>query len=175
MAAGGGHCETAAAHRLCARWVGETNPGQPRGLCCTPYTPIGPSGCRYHPAFASCSSFRGCMPSPSTTPPTQTPHAPGCACRPVHTTLAGLSRDVSVLHDAYRAAARGVQAEASTAQRSIDGCRRQLTTAFEEHVAACYAFEAVLGCRGKGRPAKGPELDPWATEGRLVQVRRVCV
>lgn len=60
--------------------------------------------------------------------------------------------------------------EVATAQRHIDTTRQQLAAALAEHVAACRAMEGVLGERGRGRPTRAPDADPWATEGRLVLV-----
>jgi len=43
-----------------------------------------------------------------------------------------------------------------------------------QHEAACNAADAVAAERQKGRPARGPDADPWATEGLLVQVSWWC-
>ncbi|PNH12073.1 hypothetical protein TSOC_000998, partial [Tetrabaena socialis] len=88
---------------------------------------------------------------------------------PLHATLCGLAKDLTALLGRYRAAAREVTAEAALAQRHIDTSRKQLPAALAEHVGACRGLEQVLAERLAGRPTRGPEADPWGTEGRLAQ------
>lgn len=54
-------------------------------------------------------------------------------------------------------------------QKGIEAGRRQLAQAFVEHKTVCEAFDATIGERPRGRFGRGPDQDPWATEGRLVQ------
>ncbi|MEW5303111.1 MAG: hypothetical protein WDW36_005835 [Sanguina aurantia] len=91
------------------------------------------------------------------------------AHRPLHANLTSLSLDVVKLLDSYRGASRELAAEAGEVARNINRGRRSLTQAVTEHGSVCRSFDLILGERARGRPSRAPELDPWATEARLVQ------
>ncbi|MEW5309558.1 MAG: hypothetical protein WDW38_001439 [Sanguina aurantia] len=66
------------------------------------------------------------------------------AHRPLHANLTSLSLDVVKLLDSYRSTSRELATEAGEVAKNINR-------------------------RARGRPSRAPELDPWATEARLVQ------
>ncbi len=101
------------------------------------------------------------------------PQAMGAAHGQLAALLRGLAEGVRQLLREYQSACREIRGGAATVQRGIESGRRQLAGAFEEHKAVCEGFDVAAGRSGpRARLIKGPEHDPWATEGRLVRGHR---
>lgn len=90
--------------------------------------------------------------------------------RLLHASLTALVMDLAKQLEALKVACREVAAEATALQKRITGARQGLMGAFNDHQEACRAFDVILCERAKGRPVRGPDLDPWTSEGKLVRV-----
>ncbi|GBF90839.1 hypothetical protein Rsub_03693 [Raphidocelis subcapitata] len=97
------------------------------------------------------------------------PRAMGVAHSQLAALLRGLADGVRKLLREYQSACKEIRSGAYTVQRGIESGRRALGTAFEEHKAVCEAADAAAGRAGARGKLRGPEQDPWATEGRLVR------
>jgi len=101
------------------------------------------------------------------------PQAMGAAHGQLAALLRGLAEGVRQLLREYQAGCKEVRGGASTVQRGIETGRRQLQAAFEDHKLVCQGFDVAVGRSGpRAKLIRGPEQDPWATEGRLVREHR---
>ncbi|KAL4448994.1 hypothetical protein ABPG77_007711 [Micractinium sp. CCAP 211/92] len=79
-------------------------------------------------------------------------------------------RGMQALVNDLRAACDEVVHGAARAKREVEAARQGLKAALRSHHEACAALEAACAARSRpGGRGKGVELDPWLTEGCLVE------
>lgn len=90
----------------------------------------------------------------------------------VHQQLQGAVKLVEQLVDSYTRASVELTSRSKAIQKGIRGMRRSLQQTFIAHKAACETLDQLAADRPHGRGVKSLDLDPWATEGRIVRAHQ---